>query len=379
MSKFTQRTVSPFRFDVVGSFLRPQELKDARAKFAAGNLTQEQLTEVEDRCIIDLIKKEEGAGLKAITDGEFRRSWWHLDFIWGFNGVEKATSNEGYKFHDEVTRPETARVCGPINGHNHPFVEHFKFVQSHISEGFQAKQTMPAPCQAFVELQRPENLESFQKFYPAVENFIPDFVAAYQRVIRDLYEAGCRIVQFDDCTWGGLADWHAHPENIPSYGMKGEALDKAKEHFVELNNLVIKGLPEDLVIQTHVCRGNYHSTWSNSGGYDYVADPLFTQENVKAYFLEYDTDRAGGFEPLAKIPEGKCVVLGLVTSKSGDLEDKQTIINRINEAAKFVPLDNLCLSPQCGFASTEEGNILTEEQQWNKIKLIKEIAEQVWA
>lgn len=378
MSKFTKRTVSPFRCDVVGSFLRPQELKDARAKYAEGKITREELTQVEDRCIIDLIKKEEQVGLTAITDGEFRRSWWHLDFIWGLNGLEKAQSAEGYTFHDEITRAETARVCGKINGNNHPFVEHFKFVKSHISPGHQAKQTIPSPAQAFVELQRPENAEAIKKYYQSQEALISDFVTAYQQVIRDLYAAGCRIVQFDDCTWGALVDWHSHPENIPVYGMKGAALDQAKENFVNINNAVIQGLPEDLVIQTHVCRGNYHSTWANSGGYDYVADPLFTKENVRAFFLEYDNDRSGGFEPLAKVPKGKCVVLGLITSKSGELEDKQTIINRIHEAAKYVPLDNLCLSPQCGFASTEEGNILTEEQQWNKLKLIKEISEQVW-
>lgn len=379
MSKFTQRTVSPFRFDVVGSFLRPQELKEARSQYASGKITREQLTAVEDKCIIDLIQKEEKAGLHAITDGEFRRSWWHLDFIWGFNGVEKCQAAEGYTFHDEVTRAETARICGKLDGHNHPFVQHFKFVQSHISKGFQAKQTMPAPCQAFLEFQRPENLEYLKKFYPSAEALIPDFIAAYQQVIRDLYDAGCRIVQFDDCTWGALADWHIHPEHVPSYGIKGPALDEAKQNFVKLNNAVINGLPDDLVIQTHVCRGNYHSTWANAGGYDYVADPLFTSENVRAFFLEYDNDRSGTFEPLAKVPKGKCVVLGLVTSKTGQLEDKQTVINRIHEAAKYVPLDNLCLSPQCGFASTEEGNILTEEQQWNKIKLIREVAEQVWA
>lgn len=378
MSKFTKRTVSPFRNDVVGSFLRPQELKEARANFAAGKITQEQLTQVEDRCIIDLIKKEEQVGLHAITDGEFRRSWWHLDFMWGFNGVEKAITAHPVKFHDEDVRPETARLCGKINGNNHPFVEHFKFVKSHISPGFQAKQTIPAPAQSFIEIQSGDNLEYLKKFYPSVEAFIPDFIAAYQQVIRDLYAAGCRIVQFDDCMWGGLIDWHAHPEHIPPF-VKGIDLEKAKQNFLSLNNAVIQGLPNDLVIQTHVCRGNYHSTWMNSGGYDFVADPLFTSENVSAFFLEYDNDRSGGFEPLAKVPKGKVVVLGLITSKSGELEDKQTIIKRIHEAAKYVPLDNLCLSPQCGFASTEEGNILTEEQQWNKLKLIKEITEEVWA
>ena len=378
MSKFTKRAVSPFRCDVVGSFLRPQELKDARANFAAGKITREQLTEVEDRCIIDLIKKEEQVGLTAITDGEFRRSWWHLDFMWGFNGVEKAVCSHPVKFQGEDIRPETARVVGKIDGNNHPFVEHYKFVKSHISQGFQAKQTMPAPAQTFIELQSNENLEYILKYYPSLEAFIPELIKAYKQVINDLYKAGCRIVQFDDCMWGGLIDWHAHPEHIPP-NVRGLDLDQAKQNFLNLNNAVIAGLPHDLVVQTHVCRGNYHSTWMNAGGYDFVADPLFSKENVSAFFLEYDNDSSGGFEPLAKVAKGKVVVLGLITSKSGELEDKQAIINRIHEAAKYVPLDNLCLSPQCGFASTEEGNILTEEQQWNKLRLIKEISEQVWA
>lgn len=376
MSNFAKRTVSPFRFDVVGSFLRPEELKEARSKFSEGKITQEELTQVEDRCIIDLIKKEEKAGLTAITDGEFRRSWWHLDFMWGFNGVEKAACAHGYKFHDEEIRPETARIVGKINGHNHPFVEHFKFVKSHLSSGSQAKQCMPAPSQTFIEQSTPENQEYLKKVYPDTESFIADLVLAYKQVINDLYAAGCRIVQFDDCIWGGLIDWHEHPEHIPPNVQIN--LEEAKQNFLKINNAVYTGLPSDLVIQTHICRGNYHSTWMNCGGYEYVSDPLFTKENVSAFFLEYDNDRSGGFEPLAKVPKGKVVVLGLVTSKSGQLEDKQTVINRIHEAAKYVPLENLCLSPQCGFASTEEGNILTEEQQWNKLKLIREIAEQVW-
>lgn len=237
---------------------------------------------------------------------------------------------------------------------------------------------MPAPAQTFIELQSNENLEYILKYYQSLEAFIPELIKAYKQVINDLYKAGCRIVQFDDCMWGGLIDWHAHPEHIPP-NVKGLDLDQAKQNFLNLNNAVIAGLPQDLVIQTHVCRGNYHSTWMKAGGYDFVADPLFSKENVSAFFLEYDNDRSGGFEPLAKVAKDKVVVLGLITSKSGELEDKQAIINRIHEAAKYVPLDNLCLSPQCGFASTEEGNILTEEQQWNKLRLIKEISEQVWA
>lgn len=378
MTEFTNRTVSPFRYDIVGSFLRPQELKDARAKFAKGEISQADLTAVEDKCIIDLVKKEEKVGLKAVTDGEFRRSWWHLDFLWGLNGVEKAAAKEGYVFHNEISRAETAKVVGKLSGEGHPFVNHFKFVRDHVSSGTQVKQTIPAPAQALAEFERPENLAGIKKYYPSLDAFVADLVKAYTQVIGELYDAGCRTLQLDDCTWGALADWHEHPEHIPAYGIKENELGQAKHGFVEINNAVIKGLPADLTVNTHVCRGNYHSTWSNAGGYDFVADPLFTSENVNAFYLEYDSERAGGFEPLAKVPDDKYVVVGLVTSKSGKLEDKGTIIKRLNEAAKFHPLDKLCLSPQCGFASTEEGNVLTEEQQWAKVKFIKEIANEVW-
>lgn len=379
MSEFTTRTVSPFRFDIVGSFLRPAKLKEAREKFTRGEISQPELTKVEDECIIDLIQKEEKVGLHAVTDGEFRRSWWHLDFLWGLNGVEKAKAKEGYVFHNEISRAETAKVVGKLGGKDHPFVQHFKFTQAHVTGDTQVKQTIPSPAQALAEFQRPENQAGIQKYYDGdQEAFVKDLVKAYKEVIADLYAAGCRTLQLDDCTWGALADWHQHPEHIPAYGLSKDQLDQSKAAFVQINNAVIDGLPADLTVNTHICRENYHSTWSNEGGYDYVADPLFTEEDVNAFYLEYDSKRAGGFEPLAKVPEDKYVVLGLVTSKSGKLEDRDKIITRIKEAAKYHPLDHLCLSPQCGFASTEEGNILTEEQQWNKIKFIHEIADEVW-
>lgn len=378
MSDFIKRTKSPFRYDVVGSFLRPKELKEARAKFTKGEISRDDLTKVENDAIVDLIHKEEKVGLHAVTDGEFRRSWWHLDFLWGLNGVEKAKAEEGYVFHDEVSRAETAKVVGKVSGKNHPFVQHFKFTQAHVSEGTQVKQTIPSPAQALAEFARPENQAGIQKFYDSQDAFVADLVQAYKDVIADFYDAGCRTLQFDDCTWGALADWHEHPEHIPAYGISADDLDQSKRSFVDINNAVLKGLPDDLTVNTHVCRGNYHSTWSNEGGYDYVADPLFTEENVNAFYLEYDSKRAGGFEPLAKVPDDKYVVLGLVTSKSGTLEDRDTIINRIKKAAQFHPLDKLCLSPQCGFSSTEEGNILTEDQQWKKLEFIKDIATEVW-
>lgn len=377
MTQFTTHTTSPFRYDIVGSFLRPQELKDARAKFSQGKISQAELTEVEDQCIIDLIHKEETAGLKAITDGEFRRSYWHLDFFWGLQGVKHVNLKHGYFFHDEETRNDSAQVTGKISGEDHPFVNYFKFVRDHVSHGTQIKQTIPAPAQFLEELIRPENQESVKKVYPNLADLDHDVAKAYHQVIEDLYAAGCRTLQLDDCTWGisvnNFANLKKKDPNADTSQLK-----ELQERFLQVNNEAIADLPDDLTINTHICRGNYHSTWAAAGGYGPVADTLFAQENVNAFYLEYDSERAGGFEPLVKVPDNKYVVLGLVTSKTGDLEDPEVIINRINEAAKSHPLDHLCLSPQCGFASTEEGNILTEEQQWAKIKLVKDIAKQVW-
>ena len=377
MTEFTTRTTSPFRYDIVGSFLRPQELKEARAKFANGEITQADLTAVEDKAIINLIKQEEAAGLKAVTDGEFRRSWWHLDFFWGLNGVKKATLKEGYKFADEETRPETAQITGKVSGENHPFVEHFKFTQAHTSDSVQVKQTIPAPAQFLEEFLRPENQANAKEFYPNQEDLDHDVAAAYHQVIEDLYAAGCRTLQLDDCTWGISVNAFANlKKKEPNADVS--QLEALQKRFLKVNNEAIANLPADLTINTHVCRGNYHSTWAAAGGYGPVADTLFVKENVNAFYLEYDSERAGGFEPLSKVPDDKYVVLGLITSKSGELEDKAAIIKRIHEAAQFHPLDKLCLSPQCGFASTEEGNILTEEQQWKKVTLVKEIATEVW-
>ena len=374
----TKRTKSPFRYDIVGSFLRPEALKTAREKFTAGEITRDELTAVEDQAILELIKQEEAAGLKAVTDGEFRRSWWHLDFFWGLNGVSFKKSSHGYFFHGEETRQETASVSGKITGENHPFVEAFKFTQAHVSEGIQVKQTIPAPAQLLVELLNPENIAAAREVYPKREELFTDIAAAYHQVILDLYAAGARTIQLDDCTWGMLVS-KTSEKFINSFG-EGEAdsLDDLKKLYLEINNAAIADLPADLTINTHICRGNYHSTWAAAGGYDSVATPLFDQENVQAYYLEYDSERAGGFEPLKAVGLNKYVVLGLLTSKDGKLEDRQTIIDRIHEATQYVPLDHLCLSTQCGFASTEEGNILTEADQWAKIALVKSIAEEVW-
>ena len=370
-------TNAPFRCDIVGSFLRPDVLKQARADFNAGVIDASQLKTVEDVAIRDLVAKQKAAGLKVVTDGEFRRSYWHLDFMWGLQGIERRTSREGYMFHDEETTADTAVVTGSISGENHPFVEHFKFVQALAGDDHVARQTIPAPIQTFSEvtLDRCDGQqESLRGVYATDEELADAIAAAYRQVIADLYAAGCRNIQFDDCTWGIYCD----TDFVAKTGMQAVDIQKVSELGVTLNNAAIEGAPEDLVINTHVCRGNYHSTYAFEGGYDPVAPYLFAHENVNVFYLEFDTPRAGGFEPLAHVAEGKKVVLGLITSKQPGLEDKEVVKARIKEASKYVPLENLYLSPQCGFASCEIGNKLTEEEQWAKIALIQEIAAEVW-
>lgn len=370
-------TNAPFRCDIVGSFLRPDVLKQARADFNAGTIDAAQLKTVEDVAIRDLVAKQKAAGLKVVTDGEFRRSYWHLDFMWGLGGIERRTSREGYRFHDEETTADTAVVTGPISGENHPFVEHFKFVQALAGDDHVARQTIPAPIQTFSEvtLDRCDGQqESLRSVYPSDEALFEAIAATYRTVIADLYAAGCRNIQFDDCTWGIYCD----TDFVAKTGMSPVDIQKVSELGVALNNAAIEGAPADLAITTHVCRGNYHSTYAFEGGYDPVAPYLFAHENVQAFYLEFDTPRAGGFEPLKHVADGKKVVLGLVTSKQPGLEDEDALIARINEAAQYVPLENLYLSPQCGFASCEIGNKLTEEEQWAKIALIQKVAKRVW-
>ena len=370
-------TNAPFRCDIVGSFLRPDVLKQARADFNTGTIDAAQLKTVEDVAIRDLVAKQKAAGLKVVTDGEFRRSYWHLDFMWGLGGIERRASREGYQFHDEETTADTAVVAGPISGENHPFVEHFKFVQALAGDDHVARQTIPAPIQTFSEvtLDRCDGQqESLRSVYPSDEALFEAIAAAYRAVIADLYAAGCRNIQFDDCTWGIYCD----TDFVAKTGMSPVDIQKVSELGVALNNAAIEGAPADLVITTHVCRGNYHSTYAFEGGYDPVAPYLFAHENVQAFYLEFDTPRAGGFEPLKHVADDKKVVLGLVTSKQPGLEDEGALIVRINEAAQYVPLENLYLSPQCGFASCEIGNKLTEEEQWAKIALIQRVAKRVW-
>lgn len=363
----------PFRFDYVGSFLRPDYLKKARADFEKRNITKEELTEIENKAITDLVKKQKELGYKVITDGEFRRATWHLDFMWGFNGVAHKKTEKGVAFHGEPALIDDTWLTGKISVDSHPFVEHYKFVKALEDENTVAKQTIPAPAQFFQQMIIPANIEATRKFYATDDELITDIANGYKKVINDLYNAGCRNIQFDDCTWGVLVA----EGSVIRYG-KENNLEDIKEKLLKVNNLAIEGKPDDLTITTHICRGNYHSAYFSSGAYDSVAEPLFGRENVDAYYLEFDDERSGGFEPLKYVSGNKKVVLGLITTKSPKLEDKQTVIERIHEASKYIPLDRLYLSPQCGFASCEIGNKLTEEQQWAKLALVKEIAEEVW-
>ena len=373
---------APYRVDHVGSFLRPATLVQAREDFAAGKISQADLTKVEDQAIRDLVEKEIAAGLKSVTDGEFRRAYWHLDFFWGFGGIDHVQAAQGYQFHDETTKADSALVVGKITGANHPFVEHYKFLQDLVADvdGVEAKYTIPAPAQFYFELIRDaEHVEQLNTIYPDFAAVREDIKQAYLQVIQDLYDAGLRTLQVDDCTWGVLVD----DNFLTAWGAaQGKSKDEVRRELADLfltfNNDVYQHVPAGLTVNTHVCRGNFHSTWASSGGYAPIAKELLGEEAVNAYFLEFDTDRAGGFEPLAEVTPGKGVVLGLLTSKSGQLENKDEVIARIKEASQYVPLENLYLSTQCGFASTEEGNILTEEDQWKKIGLIKEIVAEVW-
>ena len=370
----TQTLHAPFRCDVVGSFLRPAELKEARAKFAEGKLTAEELRAVEDRLITELVAKQKAHGLKAITDGEYRRSYWHLDFMWGLQGVEHIELEHGYFFHGEETTKGSLKLTGKISGENHPFVEDFKFVKQFEEEGVVAKQTIPAPAQFFAELFRGDNTKNTLEVYPNVDELIDDIGKAYQQVLRDLYDAGCRTVQFDDCTWGMVVDDDFWKLMVGS----DFTLESLSEQYLAVNNKALENRPADLVVNTHICRGNYHSCYASKGAYDPVAPYVFAKENVDGFYLEYDDERSGTFEPLKYVPKGKKVVLGLVTTKSPVLEDKAEVTRRIHEAAQYVALEDLYLSPQCGFASCEIGNKLTEEQQWAKVDLVRELSEEVW-
>ena len=365
---------TPFRYDYVGSFLRPAGLKRARADFQNGRIGADELKAAEDRAIRELVAKQQSAGYHVITDGEFRRATWHLDFMWGFHGVGHSRTEMGLPFHGENAMLDDTYLTGEVGVDSHPFVEHFKFVKELENENTVAKLTIPAPAQFLEQMVMPFAMENTSKYYPNAEKLVEDLAAGYRKVIADVYAAGCRNLQFDDCSWGMLVD----PRACLIFDTDEKGLEAIKEQMLAANNLAMAGKPADLVINTHVCRGNFHSTYASSGAYDSVAKTLLARENVNAYYLEFDDERSGGFEPLAAVSGEKKVVLGLVTTKRPELEDKAAVIARIHEAAKYIPLDRLCLSPQCGFASCEIGNKLTEAQQWAKLALVKEIAKEVW-
>ncbi len=365
-----QRTTPPFRADHVGSLLRPAALKEARAKRERNEITAQALRAVENREIENIIRKQEGVGLKLATDGELRRSWWQFDFFKDLNGVELYQVGEGIVFHGVKTKAESVRVIGKVGYSSHPHIEDFRFLKAHTR--VVPKMTIPAPgVMHFRQGRRSISKEA----YPELGPYFDDVAAAYRKAVRTYYEAGCRYLQLDDTTWSMMCDERelAHsrerdddPATLPAA-------------YARMINQALDGKPADLAVTMHSCRGNFRSTWIAEGGYEPMAERLFNEVDVDGYFLEYDSHRAGGFEPLRFFPKGKKqLVLGLVTSKSGKLEMKDGIKRRIDEATKYVSLDQLCLSPQCGFASTEEGNILAEEEQWAKLQLIVEIADEVW-
>lgn len=366
---------TPFRYDFVGSFLRPEKLKKARRQFDEGKIDAAALKKVEDEAITELVSKIKELGYHVITDGEFRRATWHLDFMWGFDGIGHTPTKTGLPFHGEAAMVDDTYIVGKIGlTGEHPFVDHFRFVKALEDENTVAKQTIPSPAQFLAQFTMPFNRGCTEKHYPNEQELVNDIVAAYGKVIDDLYAAGCRNLQLDDCTWGMFADKIGHT----LYGTTREGIVEFQKAHKDINNKVIANAPKDMIINTHVCRGNFHSTYASEGAYDSVADILFGEEDVNAYFLEFDDERSGGFAPLAKVSGEKKVVLGLITTKSPVLEDKQLVIDRIHDAAKYIPLERLYLSPQCGFASCEIGNKLTEEEQWAKLRLVKEVAEEVW-
>ena len=366
---------TPFRYDFVGSFLRPERLKEARRAFDNGNIGYDELKKVEDETITELVSKLKELGYHVITDGEFRRATWYLDFMWALDGVGHKPTKTGLPFHGEDAIVDDTYLVGKLKlSGEHPFIDHFRFVKQFEDENTVAKQTIPSPAQFLAQFLFPFNLESTFAQYESEEAFIDDVVEVYNEFIRQLYDAGCRNLQLDDCTWGMFTN----KSSSILFGTTEGGTVEVQKKYKDVNNRVIDAAPDDLVVTTHVCRGNYHSTYISSGPYDAVADVLLGEENVSAFFLEFDDERSGGFEPLAKVPEDKKVVLGLVTTKRPELEDKAVLHARIKEASKYVPLERLYLSPQCGFASCEIGNKLTEEEQWAKLRLVKEVAEEVW-
>jgi 5-methyltetrahydropteroyltriglutamate--homocysteine methyltransferase len=363
------RTTPPFRADHVGSLLRPAALKEARAKFAKGDIDAAALKDIEDREIERVVAKQAEIGLKLATDGEFRRSWWHFDFFRGLQGVDLIEAPP-IKFHGVVTKSEAIKINRKVDFAGHPHLDHFKFLKSVCKTT--PKMTIPAPSTFHF---RQGRVMISKEVYPDLDQYFADVAAAWKKAIRAFYDAGCRYLQLDDTAWAMICD----PKEREHSRERGDDPDTLPAKYAEVTNAALEGRPPDMTVTMHSCRGNFRSTFIASGGYEFVAEPLLGRVNIDGYFLEFDTDRAGGFEPLRFLPKGhKRVVLGLVTSKSGRLEQPGDIKKRIEEATKYAPLDQFCLSTQCGFASTEEGNTLAEEEQWAKLKMIVGIAGEVW-
>jgi 5-methyltetrahydropteroyltriglutamate--homocysteine methyltransferase len=360
----------PFRADVVGSLLRTAPLKEARAKREKGGINAAQLKEVEDHEIEKIIKRQEGVGLKVATDGEFRRSWWHFDFYGMLDGVEIYELDHGIQFQGVQTRPRSVRIKGKLGFSTHPMLEHFKFLKAHTR--VMPKMCIPSPATMHFRL---EANAVDTKFYPDRSAIFEDLASTYRQAVRAFYDAGCRYLQFDDTAWAYLCS----SAELKKARDRGLDADRLAQDYARVINQALADKPADMVITTHVCRGNFRSTWISEGGYEPIAEIMLGELNYDGYFLEYDTARAGGFEPLRFLPKGdKIVVLGLITTKTGKLENKADVKRRIEEATRYAALDQLALSPQCGFASTEEGNVLAEDEQWAKLRMVVELADEVW-
>ncbi|WP_447927530.1 cobalamin-independent methionine synthase II family protein [Vreelandella sp. EE27] len=356
---------APFRADVVGSLLRPAAIKNAREK------SQSDLRQIEDAAIKHAVAEQCQCGLKVVTDGEFRRAWWHFDFFEGLEGVEGYDAAQGIQFSGVQTKSRNVRVTGKLGFGAHPMLEDFKYLAS-ISDGATPKMTIPSP--SVLHFRGGRNVVS-QDAYPNIDDFFDDLAQVYKDAIQAFYAAGCRYLQLDDTVWAYLCSDEQRAQVIE----RGEDPDELAQTYARVINEALADKPSDLVVGMHVCRGNFRSTWISEGGYEPVAELLFGSVNIDAFFLEYDSDRAGDFEPLRFIKSGhQKAVLGLVTTKTGELEDPEAIKARIYEAARFVPLEQLCLSTQCGFASTEEGNAITEAEQQAKLELVVRVAREVW-
>ena len=359
----------PFRADHVGSLLRPPELKEARERARRGEIDAQALRAVQDRYIRDAVAFQESVGLQAITDGEYRRDWWHIDFLRGFDGVTTVEGKTfGVHFKDSDEQPPLMRVTGKVRRSKPSMLDHFKFLKSVTKRT--PKFCMPSPAMLHARGDR----EALKMTYPDVKEFWADITQAYREEIRDLYQAGCRYLQIDDTTIAMMGD----PKVQETFRKLGDDPRADTAMYADAVNAAIRDVPDDMTVAVHTCRGNFMSTWLASGSYDYVAETAFTRLDVDGFFLEYDTERAGGFEPLRYVPKGKKVVLGLVSSKFPRLETKDDLKRRIDAAAKFVPLENLCLSPQCGFSSTHHGNKMTVDDQRRKLALVLEVAHEVW-